>query len=144
MRASRILILALALGLLGLLPAAAQAKPSDDVQAAGTVSAQKAKKVSLKIVKKKGKLFAVGNVKPKKKSKLVIEKATKCVKKKGNTTCKFKKFKKLKTSAKGHYKVRVKAPKKGSWVWRARVGKVYSSAWLTCRLKPGQIKCPNP
>lgn len=137
MRASRTLIVALALALLAFLPTGtAQAKPSAD--AAKAPASERATKVGFKIIKKGGKLFAVGNTKPAAK-KVVIQKATNC----GQKSCNFKFYRNAKTKD-GRFKVRVYAPKSGSWAWRARVGTNSSDIWVTCRRATPSSPCPNP
>ncbi len=84
----------------------------------------------------------VGNVKPAKRYRVTIQKATTCNADKG--TCNFKFFKKVRSNKKGHYSVRVYAPAKGSWAWRARVGKKSSDIWVTCKRRTATAPCPTP
>lgn len=139
MRVLRPVALALVLALVALLPfsAGAQAVSSPDRPA---VSA-KAVKVGTKIIKKNGKLFMVGRVTPAK-GPVTIQKATKCNVKKG--TCNFKFFAKTSVNKKGNYRIRVYAPQRGSWAWRAKVGASSSSIWVTCKQRSGSSPCPTP
>lgn len=135
MRATRIITALLTLALLGLVPLAAASNAS-----AAPTSARAERSVGVKIVKKDGKLIMLGNVKPPK-GPVVIQKATRCNVEKG--TCNFKFYKKVPVK-KGRYKVRVYAPKNGSWAWRARVGATTSDIWVTCKRKSESSPCPTP
>ncbi|WP_323794260.1 hypothetical protein [Nocardioides sp.] len=162
MRSSRLLLVALlALVLLGLVPAgpgaagaagaavttsdrtvpAASAAPLPSSAASARARARtKVKKLTGKIVRRQGKLFLTGVIRPKK-GPVQVQKATSCNQKKG--TCNFKKYRKAKINKKGRYTMRVYAPTTGSWVWRARKNATYSPAWVTCVKKPNQ-DCPAP
>jgi hypothetical protein len=130
MRAIRALVTVLTIALIGLVPVAASA--STGASSAGEAvqaraAAKAAPSVGAKIVKKKGKLFMIGNVKPPK-GKVTIQKATKCNKKTGK--CNFKRYARVPVKN-GRYKVRVPAPKRGYWYWRAVKGSAKSSIWRT-------------
>lgn len=146
MRFARIITALVSFALLGLLPLAsadaAKAGSSHSVAAAKSPTSARAaeRTVGIKIVKKKGKLILLGNVKPPK-GPVTVQKATKCNVKKN--TCNFKFYKTVPVK-KGRYQVRVFAPKNGSWAWRARVGTTTSDIWVTCtRSNPGAA-CPTP
>jgi hypothetical protein len=133
MRATRALVTLLAFALIGLVPAAASAATSaspvgDAAHARQAVKAEPT--IGAKIVKKKGKLFLVGNVKPGT-GKVTIQKATKCNKQTG--TCNFKRFARVSIKH-GRYSVRVYAPKRGNWYWRAIKGSAKSTIWRTYTL----------
>lgn len=163
MRFSRLLLVALlALALLGLVPAGAGVarvagaaattevpRPTASVaplssaptrEPASARAGTKVKKLTGKIVKRKGKLFFTGIIRPKK-GPVQVQKATKCNEKKN--TCNFKKYRKAKINKKGRYTTRVYAPRTGSWAWRARKNATYSLAWVTCVKKPSE-DCPVP
>jgi hypothetical protein len=148
MRASRLIVAVLALALLGLVPAtssASAAVPNSAVsvpRAATPVAAKaRVKKLTAKIVTRKGgKLFITGIIRPKN-GPVVIQKATNCNRAKG--TCNFKKFRKSKINKKGRYSTRVYAPRNGSWAWRAKKAKTTSEVWLTCIKRPDE-DCPIP
>jgi len=127
MRAIRALVAVLTFALIGLVPATASAAPSTGEAASARLAAKAEPKVGAKIVKKKGKLFMIGNVKPAK-GKVTIQKATKCNKRTG--ACNFKRFARVPVKN-GRYKVRVTAPKRGYWYWRAVKGSAKSSIWRT-------------
>ena len=150
MRASRLLVAVLALALLGLVPSTSSASAAKPVgasagRAALAVSAEraaaKAPRLTAKIVKRKGgKLIMTGIIRPKK-GPVVVERATSCNRKKG--TCNFSTYRKSKITKKGRYSVRVYAPRKGAWAWRAVKGDQVSEVWLTCVKTPGE-SCPIP
>ena len=147
MRFARIITAIVAFALIGLLPQAAAnaAQPvtkasAAESSAATAVSAKAARKVGIKIVKRKSKLMLVGNVTPPR-GPVIIQRATKCNVAKG--VCNFKFYKKVGLK-KGHYEVRVYAPKRGSWAWRARVGSTASDIWLTCKKTSATAPCATP
>lgn len=146
MRASRLLVAVLALALLGLVPAstsASAAQPSDATasrMAPSTAVSARAGKLTAKVVKRKGKLFLTGVIRPKR-GPVVIQKATKCNEQK--QTCNFKNFSKSKINKKGRYTARIYAPRSGSWAWRAKKAKQVSNIWITCVKRPGAT-CPTP
>lgn len=144
MRFVRTLLVALlATALLGLAPvgpvvAGAVSAPTGDP--APRASSTTVKKLTGKIVKRKGKLFLTGVIRPKK-GPVQVQRATSCNKKKG--TCNFKKYRKAKVDKSGRYTVRVYAPTTGSWAWRARKNATVSPAWVTCVKKPDE-DCATP
>lgn len=151
MRASRFLVAALALALLGLAPSTSPASAAKPMTASASATARLAPsapvfarskpRLTAKIVKHNGgKLFLTGIARPKK-GPIVVQKATSCNRKKG--TCNFKKFRKSKLNKKGRYTTRVYAPRNGSWAWRAKKGKRTSEVWITCVKRPGD-SCPIP
>lgn len=83
------------------------------------------------VVKVKGKLILHGNVSPDYARQSVDIQKRKCAK------CAWKPFDKVTTTAKGNYRVRIYAPRKGAWFWRAKVrasggyGTSYSGVWKT-------------
>lgn len=129
MPATRLLVAALALALIGLVPS-------------GTTSAAAAERepVTSKIVKRSGKLFLTGVVRPRR-GPVVVERATSCNRRRG--TCNFTDYRTTKVNQKGRYTVRVYAPRSGAWAWRATRGKDVSPVWLTCVKKPA-ADCPIP
>jgi len=128
MRATRAVVTLLAFALIGLVPAAASAAPGASAEGASATQSRLAEpSVGAKIVKKNGKLFMIGNVKPPK-GKVTIQKATKCNKQTGH--CNFKRFARVPVRH-GRYKVRVYAPKHGNWYWRAVKGSAKSAIWRT-------------
>lgn len=147
MRVTRIITAIVAFALMGLLPLASSAtaapvseKAITTQSAAKAPSARAGRSIGTKIVKKNGKLIMLGNVKPPK-GPVVIQKATSCNVKKG--VCNFKFYKSVPVK-KGRYKVRVYAPTKGSWAWRARVGATVGDIWVTCKRRTSTSPCPTP
>ena len=147
MRASRLLIAVIALALLGLVPAASATAAKPDVAgssarftSAPPVSA-KVNKLTAKIVKRRnGNLFLTGVIRPKQ-GPIVIQKATNCSKR---GVCNFKKFTKTRPNNKGRYSVRVPAPRRGSFAFRAKKNATTSQIWLTCVQRAGSTTCPRP
>ncbi len=137
MRFARIITAIVAFALLGLLPAAAA--PANAAEPSARAAA---KKIEVKIVKKKGKLILQGRVKPSQRYSVIVQKATKCNVKKG--TCNFKFYKKVRSTKKGRYQTRVYAPTNGSWAWRAHIGKTNSDIWVTCKRRTSTSPCPTP
>lgn len=151
MRASRLLVAVLALALLGLVPAtsvASAARPASTSAApgaspsspAGSTSARRVSKLTAKVVKRNGKLFLTGVVRPRQ-GPVVIQRAATCNQKKN--TCNFKDVAKRTITKKGRYTARIYAPRDGSWAWRARKDKTKSPVWVTCVKRPG-ARCPLP
>ncbi|WP_232678265.1 hypothetical protein [Nocardioides sp. R-C-SC26] len=120
----------------------ADATSARTASASATATAERRaeRKVGIKVVKRKGKLFLVGNVTPPK-GPVIIDRGTKCNPSKG--TCNFKRWKKA-SIKKGRYEVRVYAPRTGSLAWRARVGNAKSDIWVTCKKRVQSSPCPTP
>lgn len=153
-----LLVVLLALALLGLVPAGtgvagaaattdtkrtASAAPLVSAPTRGPASARagaKVKKLTGKIIKREGKLFLTGVIRPKQ-GPVQVQRATSCNQKKD--TCDFRKYRKAKIDQKGRYKMRVYAPRTGAWAWRARKNATYSPTWVTCVKKPAE-DCPVP
>ncbi len=145
-RASRFLVAALVLALLGLLPAAPTVAAARRVDATTSRSASappvaaRAGRLTAKIVKRAGgELFLTGVIRPKK-GPVIVQRATSCNRKR---ICNFTKYRAVKLDEKGRYTVRVHAPRKGSWAFRATKGRLKSQIWLTCVKRPGE-SCPIP
>ncbi len=137
MRTTRLLVAALALALLGLLPATASSQAT--TAGHGVSSKAPATKVTLqgKEVRRHGRTVPVvyGTVNPPK-GPVYIQKATQCRTQKVSS-CNFKFFNKtfLKN---GKYSQQITYPKRrGTFVWRAKVGKAVSPAILTCKTASG-------
>ena len=127
MRAIRALVAVLTFALIGLVPATATAAPTVGEATSARLAAKADPSVGAKIVKKKGKLFMIGNVTPPR-GKVTIQKATRC--NKSTSKCNFKRFARVPVKN-GRYKVRVYAPKRGNWYWRAVKGTATSTVWRT-------------
>lgn len=149
MRFARIITVSVAFALIGFLPftsSATAAKPTTTSAAAqpmvakSPMAARTERQISIKIVKKYGKLILVGGVKPPK-GPMIIQKATNCNVKAG--TCNFKFYRKVPVKQ-GRFQARVYAPRSGSWAWRARVGTSASKVWVTCTRANPTAACPTP
>ncbi len=136
MRAHRVITAIIAFALIGLTPfvgGTASATPADSASAARVSSSPSARAVTsvgAKIIKKQGKLFMVGYVKPAGRGTVIISKATEC----RPRGCNFRKFKEVNRNENGYYRARVYAPARGNWYWQARVGTVKSAIWKTFRV----------
>jgi hypothetical protein len=87
--------------------------------------------VTATVVKRNGKLIMKGKVSPGHVKKSVYIQKKKC------RTCAWKPFAKATTNDRSNYRMRIYAPRKGAWFWRAKVrayGRYttsYSGVWKT-------------
>jgi hypothetical protein len=147
MRASRLLVAALALALLALAPTVSSASsgvassaPTRSASTAEVAPTTQRAALTAKIVKRNGRLVMTGVIRSKQ-GPIVVQRATSCSRAKG--TCNFERYRSTAVDRDGRYAVRVAAPRNGSWAWRATRGTVSSEVWLTCVKRPGE-SCPLP
>lgn len=116
------------------LAAAALALPAPASAGSSSVSAVQAlpkRTVSSQVVKVKGKLIFKGKVSPEHAGKAVF------IQKKDCRRCEWRGFEKVTTSDESRFRVRIYAPRKGAWYWRAKVrayggyATSYSGVWKT-------------
>lgn len=112
------------------LAAPADAAPASSVAARSAEPLPK-RTVTSTVVKRQGKLIMKGTITPEHANRAVYIQRKKCLK------CEWRLFEKVTSSDKSAYRVRIYAPKKGAWYFRAKVrahdgyGTSYSGVWKT-------------